>query len=519
MAVTIGGIPVYDALITDEDTGMLKISLVDDPAVMSNFQKFSKAGKTLQMYAVQDEEKRLVRGVVMRADFPIYRRDGDFEYYVIYKAAEIRKMAEKYLAESRQNNVNTMHEEGSDVDGVQMVQYFIKGDGIAVDGFDGIADGSLFAEFHVINDDVWKSIKDGTYKGFSLEGVFNFVPEKDAERTAEIVNELDGAFNRIIKNSSKRSMSKLSRLKAALAKVLQGFGNMTTDKGVLAWDGEDDLKVGDSVYIEDADGNQTQAADGDYKTDENKIVAVADGKVTEIRDSAESAEDMAAISTDKGDLSYDGDLEVGTAVYVTGEDGERTAAPDGDYKADGRTIKVADGKVSEIIEEAQETTADEVKAKRLRHMRIAQAFSASYSEKQQAISDALSMAMPAKSYADIIDAGDDFCVADIYDAKAGTDTYMRFPVIWNEDGTASLGKGEEVKCTFVPVDAPDPWEAPTESEYKALITERDTLKRKVEEMSRKPLAKPAHEEVTSSAQFAKTGDKGLDNLARILSAK
>ena len=59
MIVTIGGIPVYNAIITDEDTGMMRISLVDDPAVMSNFQAFD-AKRKMQMYAVTDEEKRLV---------------------------------------------------------------------------------------------------------------------------------------------------------------------------------------------------------------------------------------------------------------------------------------------------------------------------------------------------------------------------------------------------------------------------------------------------------------------------
>ena len=184
--VTIGGIPVYDALITDEETGMMKISLVDDPAVMSDFLAFDNIRK-MQMYSVTDEEKRLVRGVVMRADFPIYRRDERLgEYYIIYKPETIRAMAEKYLAESRQNDVNVMH--STDVDGVQMVQWFIKGDGVSVTGFDDIADGSLFAEFHITNDEVWEAVKAGTYKGFSLEGYFTLTPEKDADLVQEIVD-------------------------------------------------------------------------------------------------------------------------------------------------------------------------------------------------------------------------------------------------------------------------------------------------------------------------------------------
>ena len=199
--VTIGGIPVFDALITDEETGMMKISLVDDPAVMSDFLAFDNIRK-MQMYSVTDDEKRLVRGVVMRADFPIYRRDERLgEYYVIYKPETIRAMAEKYLAESRQNDVNVMH--STDVDGVQMVQWFIKGDGVTVSGFEDIADGSLFAEFHILNDEVWKAVKDGTYKGFSLEGLFDLSPERDKTQVEEIVDDLDGQFSRLIKQTLK----------------------------------------------------------------------------------------------------------------------------------------------------------------------------------------------------------------------------------------------------------------------------------------------------------------------------
>ena len=183
---TFGGLPVFDALVPDEDTGMLKISLVDAPAVMSDFLVFNEH-RAVQMYSIQDEEKRLVYGVVMRADFPIYRKDEkNGEYYIVYKPETIRKMAEKYLADGLQNEVNVMHK--TDVDGVRMVQYFIKDSarGVAPDGFADIADGSLFAEFHILNDEVWDAVKAGTYKGFSLEGVFDFVPEQEVAARREV---------------------------------------------------------------------------------------------------------------------------------------------------------------------------------------------------------------------------------------------------------------------------------------------------------------------------------------------
>ena len=182
---TFGGLPVFDALIPDEDTGMLKISLVDDPAVMSDFLVFN-AEREVQMYSIQDEEKRLVFGVVCRANFPILRKSPKMgKYYIVFKPETIRAIAEKYLADGLQNEVNVMHK--TDVEGVQMVQYLIKDTerGIAPEGFADIADGSLFAEFHILNDEVWDAVKDGTYKGFSLEGLFDFQPEPEVAMRVE----------------------------------------------------------------------------------------------------------------------------------------------------------------------------------------------------------------------------------------------------------------------------------------------------------------------------------------------
>lgn len=367
MIATIDNIPVFNAIISDEETGMFKISLVDEPAVMSNFLAFDKTRKPL-MYAIANEEKRIVRGVVMRADFPIYRYDEKFgEYYIIYKADTIRQMAEKYLLESRQNDVNLMHEENSDVDGVQMVQYFIKDTGAGVNptGFEEIADGSLFAEFHIVNDAVWEQVKDGTFKGYSLEGVFDLVPEEDKESVESIVDSLNGMFKKLSKFID---MSKMTKIKAAIAKALTAkFSNVTTDKGVLAWDGEDDLKAGDLVYVEDAEGNRTPAETGDYKTDDGKVIKVEDGKVVEVTDAEAEVEpveeeNLASVATDGGELSYEGELEVGTEVFVIDEEGNKTPAQDGDYKTeDGKTIKVADGKVAEIVEETAEESTEDAK--------------------------------------------------------------------------------------------------------------------------------------------------------------
>ena len=414
--------PVYEALVTDEETGMLRISLVDIPAVESNFLAFAKEGeKPAHLYFVKDEERRIVRGVVMRADYPILRRNGDYEYFIVFRADTIRVMAEKYLAESRQNKVDEMHNH-EDVDEVRMVQYFIKdtGAGISPSGFEDIADGSLFAEFHVLNDEVWEKVKDGTYRGFSLEGAFELAPEQ---------------MKAIPKTDT--NMSKIKRFKAALARMLAEFGNISTDKGVLAWDGDEDLKAGDAVYIEDQEGNRETAPDGDYVTSDGKTIVVADGKVAEIRDpeaevapaeeaAQEPEQKFGRIATDNGELVWEGegDLAEGAAVFVEGEEG-LTPAPDGEYRTeDGKTIVVVEGRVAEIRDPEAEVAPE--------------------------------------------------------------------PAV-DEEKAALRAENEELRAQV------------------------ETLTAKVAELSRTPMAKPAHEEAKDAApNFRQTGIKGLDRIASLM---
>ena len=297
----INGLPVFEALVDSEDTGMLRISLVDDPAVMSDFLAFAGEQRKVQRYEIADEDRHLVFGVVMRADFPIYRYDEGYGgYYIIYKAETIRRMAQKYLAEGRQNNVDLMHD-GNEVEGVEMVQAFLKdtAKGVEPAGFDDIADGSLFAEFHIEDEDIWAQVKDGTFKGFSLEGIFDLEPETNEGWINEVVEEVGGLFEKYIPKLKKMN-NKIAKIKAALAKALAvAFGQVTTDKGILEWDGEEDLKIGDEVYMTAEDGTRTAAEDGDYTIDDGKVIRVADGKVADIIDpEAEVAPETEEVETE-----------------------------------------------------------------------------------------------------------------------------------------------------------------------------------------------------------------------------
>ena len=54
---TINGIPVFNATLEAEECGIYRISLVDAPAVESNFVAYGKKGE-MQKYSVLNDEKR-----------------------------------------------------------------------------------------------------------------------------------------------------------------------------------------------------------------------------------------------------------------------------------------------------------------------------------------------------------------------------------------------------------------------------------------------------------------------------
>lgn len=273
------GLPLYRAEIGADDTttGMFVISLVDSPATMSDFMAFNE-DKRLMTYNVESDEKRQVFGLVMAADMPIYRRDKDgFEYYITYSKETIALMAEKYLKMSMQNNVDTQHSFELE-DGIFMNQLFVKDTekGVSPKGYEDYKDGSLFAQFHIANDGVWEDIKKGTYKGFSLAGVFNVEPKEDDKNNNK-------------EEKKNNSFMKIKSIKEALKAMIRQmeFSTATSDKGVIGWDVDGEIEVGVEVYIVDENGDRQPIEDGDYVLEDGRTVVVKDSKVEEIKEKAE----------------------------------------------------------------------------------------------------------------------------------------------------------------------------------------------------------------------------------------
>ena len=145
-------------------------------------------------FNIQNPEQRIVTGALMIADLPIYRRDADEEYYVTFSAAEIKKIVQRFFKKGYQSRVNVEH--STPVDGVFMFESYIidREKGIMPpNGFEEVSDGSWFGSFKVENEKIWEEVKAGTFKGFSVEGLFRY------EKTNKVITEEEQIMSQIFK--------------------------------------------------------------------------------------------------------------------------------------------------------------------------------------------------------------------------------------------------------------------------------------------------------------------------------
>jgi len=193
-------LPIYLLDINEDEQAQTEvnfIALVDKPAIQKNWQMFKEAPAR---FAV-DQEKQIISGALMIADMPIYRKDEEFgEYYAVFNAATIEKIAIKYYQKGFQSNVNLMHDGDMIVEGATMFESWIVNRELGkmpMKGYEDVSDGSWFGSFKVTNDAVWGMVKDGLIKGFSVEGLFQYKPKKQEMSEEQILQKIQDLLTQI----------------------------------------------------------------------------------------------------------------------------------------------------------------------------------------------------------------------------------------------------------------------------------------------------------------------------------
>ena len=171
-------------LILDEesDLGIEAISVVENPAIEEDFVALKSQEFKL---AEIDGERRILMGALLIPNKPIYRRNGEDEYYIYFSKDTVLKASQMYLMNSKQNNSTLEHQH--QLEGLSLVESWIVEDKVhdksVKYGMD-LPLGSWVGSVKVNNDQIWNEfVKTGKVKGFSIEGYFADKMERPNDQT------------------------------------------------------------------------------------------------------------------------------------------------------------------------------------------------------------------------------------------------------------------------------------------------------------------------------------------------
>jgi len=261
----------------NEEDGVIDISMVESPANKSKFIAFNEHKAHIKFQTI-NAEKRLVIGLVLEPDVPIYRNDGGEEYTIQFDSQTIEKLAHKYLKVGLQNGNSIQHNSES-VDGVSVVQSWIVNDTYhdksQTFGLN-YKPGSWVAMLSVNNDTIWDDyIKEGKLQGFSIEGRLNLQEIKKQK-----LNNMDKTILEALRDLPQAIKLALTPTKNQVIKL----ATLVDDNGLIISFDSPVPTVGDNVWVDDIDGNRLPLDIGEYTFEDGTGIVVSEvGIIGEVK--------------------------------------------------------------------------------------------------------------------------------------------------------------------------------------------------------------------------------------------
>ena len=168
--------------------GVDAISIVENPAIESDF--IALKSQEIKMAEV-DKEKRILMGAVLIPEKPIYRRNGEDEYYIYFSKDTVNKASQLFFKNGNQSKWTFEHDKA--ITGLTVVESWIVED-TAKDKSAlynlNVPVGTWMASVKVDDAELWQNfVKTGKVKGFSLEGYFADKIESKKQLSEEIKEE------------------------------------------------------------------------------------------------------------------------------------------------------------------------------------------------------------------------------------------------------------------------------------------------------------------------------------------
>ena len=178
-------------LILDEDqdaSGIEAISIVESPAIEEDF--IALKSNEIKLAEI-DKEKKILMGALLIPNKPIYRNNGEDEYYIYFSKDTVLKASQMYLTKGNQNNSTLEHQHS--LSGLSLVESWLVEDEVHDKSRKygmNVPIGTWMGAVKVNNEQVWNDyVKTGKVKGFSIEGYFADKMERPKESIKEDMSE------------------------------------------------------------------------------------------------------------------------------------------------------------------------------------------------------------------------------------------------------------------------------------------------------------------------------------------
>ena len=281
-------LPIIELTLEELEQGIDATALVENPAIQRNWMTF-KEHKSYE-FKTHNEDKRILAGALMVADFPMYRNMNGKEFFVKFSSKTIEQLADRMVLNNKLTAFNFEHDSKKELADMHIQQFFIINTELGVNtpiGFEELPNGSLFAFVKVNNEQVWNDyVKTGIVKGFSIEGNFA-TKEEFSEQT--FLKE----FQTIINMTDKKTAN--TKLDELMAKAKSFFSEeykekeeekkeeevkmaeaTLTDGTKVMYEGE--LAEGTIVLLEDG----SAAPDGEHTFEDGTVISIEGGQVVAV---------------------------------------------------------------------------------------------------------------------------------------------------------------------------------------------------------------------------------------------
>lgn len=237
------------------------ISLVEFPAIESNFVYFNKQDELKKFVCLESEEKFLCCGAVLCPDKNIYRVDEEgYEYYIRFSKEAIEEIAHAHLRNYKNNYFSTDHE--AYTSNIYLYESWIAENendkAFTKYGLDCPV-GSWIILCKVDSTEIWDRIKKNELAGFSIEAWLQF-----DDVYQEIENKLKKEYTNMLTDNEKKGF--LDEIKEIIKETFNALNPPVQSGEEVAPEVEEEVeatevKMEEEVKVEEETKNEEEVVE------------------------------------------------------------------------------------------------------------------------------------------------------------------------------------------------------------------------------------------------------------------